>query len=78
MRVVSDQSLASPKPVTSSARRVTTPTGDSRFVDAALDAVAPPPATWTFLDPSGDDLTGKPGLGGSAAATVVGAVRTFF
>lgn len=52
-------------------RSVTTPTGDRRFVDAALDAVAPPPARWVFLDHGGEHLPDKPGLGGSAAATVV-------
>lgn len=52
-------------------RQVVTPTGDSRFVDAALDAVEPPPARWVFTHQGGPPLASKPGLGGSAAATVV-------
>lgn len=50
-------------------RRTTTPTGDSRFVDAALDAIDAPPAHYRFSSAT-HELAGKPGLGGSAAATV--------
>lgn len=56
-----------PAPVAS----VHTPHGDSRFVDAALAATAAPPARWVFRDHGGAHLPSKPGLGGSAAATVV-------
>ncbi len=57
-------------------RRATSPTGDTRFVDAALHAADAPPAHYAFADAdpdagaSGAGLGGKPGLGGSAAATV--------
>ena len=45
---------------------------DTRFVDAALEAVGAPPARYTFSDVRPLVLPGgaKPGLGGSAAATV--------
>lgn len=52
-------------------RQVHTPLGDSRFVDAALDAAAAPAGSYTFADEGGPALASKPGLGGSAAATVV-------
>lgn len=52
-----------------SAQRVTTPTGDTRFVDAAL--VDAPVGAWTFVDQPAATTASKPGLGGSAAATVV-------
>lgn len=52
-------------------RAVRTPHGDSRFVDAALDAADAPAGLYTFSDDGGPALATKPGLGGSAAATVV-------
>lgn len=47
-----------------------TPTGDDRFVRAALEAIAAPPACYTFADHQPFDLPGKPGMGGSGAAVV--------
>ncbi len=44
--------------------------GDQRFVRAALDHVKAPPARYVFQDWNPVDLPGKPGFGGSAAATV--------
>lgn len=52
-------------------RRATSPTGDTRFVDAALDATDAPASHYAFFDLDRPDLSGKPGLGGSGAATVV-------
>ncbi len=52
-------------------REVQTPYGDTRFVDAALDAASAPAGLYAFSDDGGPALTSKPGLGGSAAATVV-------
>ena len=49
-----------------------TPTGDTRFVDAALAVVGAPPGSYVFRDHNAPVLDGTPGLGGSAAATVVG------
>ncbi|MFM2161120.1 MAG: hypothetical protein RLZZ383_632 [Pseudomonadota bacterium] len=57
----------------SDTRTVRTP-GDDRFVAAALAAVDAPPASYAFADAVPIALPYKPGLGGSAAATVV-AVR---
>jgi mevalonate kinase len=51
-------------------RRIETPTGDDRFVRAALDAVHAPAARYVFTDREPLDTPGKPGMGGSAAATV--------
>lgn len=51
-------------------RVLRTPRGDDRFVRAALEAVDAPAGTWTFLDVGGPPMPSKPGLGGSAAATV--------
>ncbi|MEZ4322431.1 MAG: hypothetical protein R3F61_33500 [Myxococcota bacterium] len=51
-------------------RIVETPMGDDRFVQAALDAVSAPPARYRFEDREPIELDGKPGFGGSAAATV--------
>ena len=48
-----------------------TPGGDDRFVAAALRAVGSPPGRWTFEDQPARRSADKPGLGGSAAATVV-------
>ena len=57
--------------VTPSARmEVRTPTGDDRFVRAALAAVHAPPAVYTFSDWNPVPGPDKVGLGGSAAATV--------
>ncbi|MEZ4240893.1 MAG: hypothetical protein R3F59_32995 [Myxococcota bacterium] len=52
--------------------QVVTPTGDDRFARAALEAVGAPPGRYTFADERAAPLPGgdKPGLGGSAAATV--------
>ncbi len=50
--------------------RVQTPTGDTRFVDAALQAVGAPTRQYLFEDWNPVDLPGKPGFGGSAAAVV--------
>ncbi|MCB9678619.1 MAG: hypothetical protein H6737_26185 [Alphaproteobacteria bacterium] len=55
-------------------RSVETPTGDDRFVTAALDAVGAPPARYVFTDREPLDTRSKPGFGGSAAA-VVAALR---
>ena len=55
----------------SDTRDVQTPYGDTRFVDAALHAAAAPTGLYTFSDDGGPALASKPGLGGSAAATVV-------
>lgn len=52
-------------------RTVTTPMGDTRFVDAALDHAGVATGSWAFGDHGGEHLPSKPGLGGSAAATVV-------
>jgi phosphomevalonate kinase len=51
-------------------RIIDTPTDDDRFVGTALEAVAAPPARYRFFDLDPCDLPGKPGFGGSAAATV--------
>lgn len=53
---------------------VETPTGDDRFVAAALTAVRAPPRRYRFADWNPTDLPGKPGFGGSAAATVAACV----
>ncbi len=62
-----------------STRTTSSPVGDTRFVDAALDAVHAPAAHYAFglVDPP-TGLSGKPGLGGSAAAVVaaIHAART--
>ncbi len=50
--------------------RIDTPTGDDRFVRAALEAVAAPPGRYGFFDLDPCPSEGKPGFGGSAAATV--------
>ncbi len=50
--------------------RIQTPTGDDRFVRAALEAVDAPAADYVFTDRAPLDTPGKPGMGGSAAATV--------
>jgi len=50
--------------------RIDTPGGDDRFVRAALEAVGAPPAHYRFFDLAPLELAGKPGFGGSAAATV--------
>lgn len=55
----------------SKTRDVRTPYDDTRFVDAALDAARAPLGTYAFSDDGGPALASKPGLGGSAAATVV-------
>jgi phosphomevalonate kinase len=52
-------------------RGIRTPDGDARFVAPALDAAGAPTGTFTFVASGGPDLPSKPGLGGSAAATVV-------
>jgi phosphomevalonate kinase len=49
---------------------IRTPTGDDRFVRAALEHVGAPPAIYAFSDARVFGIDGKPGLGGSAAATV--------
>jgi phosphomevalonate kinase len=49
---------------------IETPGGDARFVRAALEAVAAAAARYTFFDLDPCHLPGKPGFGGSAAATV--------
>ncbi len=49
---------------------VETPGGDDRFVRAALAAVRAPSGRYRFFDLDPLDLPGKPGFGGSAAATV--------
>jgi phosphomevalonate kinase len=54
-------------------RSVLTPVDDQRFVTAALDAVKAKEALYTFVDtgaPLDPRILGKPGFGGSAAATV--------
>ena len=50
--------------------QVATPTDDDRFVRAALEATAAPAGRYRFFDLDPCDLPGKPGFGGSAAATV--------
>lgn len=45
--------------------------GDTRFVDAALAQAGAPPAHYAFGLWRPPSIPGKPGLGGSAAATVV-------
>ncbi len=50
--------------------RLTTPSGDTRFVAAALAAVRAPTRQYLFEDWNPVDLPDKPGFGGSAAATV--------
>lgn len=47
-----------------------TPAGDDRFVRAALLASEAPPGRWAFTDEAPPNTPDKPGLGGSAAATV--------
>ena len=53
---------------------VETPTGDDRFVAAALTAVGAPARRYRFSDWNPTDLSDKPGFGGSAAATVAACV----
>lgn len=53
---------------------VETPTGDDRFVAAALTAVGAPARRYRFTDWNPTDLPDKPGFGGSAAATVAACV----
>ncbi len=48
--------------------------GDSRFAQAALDAVQAPERSYTFSDWNPAKLPGKGGFGGSAAACAAGAV----
>ncbi len=50
--------------------KLTTPTGDTRFVAAALAAVQAPTRQYLFDHWNPVDLPDKPGFGGSAAATV--------
>src|SRR5690606_5262681 len=50
---------------------IVTPDGDTRFVAPALAAVDAPAGRYAFAARGGPDLPGKPGLGGSAAATAV-------
>jgi phosphomevalonate kinase len=50
--------------------RIHTPMGDDRFVRAALEAVRAPPGRYGFFDLDPCLIEGKPGFGGSAAATV--------
>ncbi len=52
-----------------SSRVIDTP-GDDSFVRAALDTIGGPPGRYRFFDVDPLDLPGKPGFGGSAAATV--------
>lgn len=52
-------------------RRVTTDAPDTRFVDAALDAADAPPGDYAFTAWNPPPTATKPGLGSSAAATVV-------
>lgn len=54
-----------------STRSATSPTGDTRFVDAALRHADAPPGRYSFTDHNPPDTATKPGLGGSGAATVV-------
>lgn len=56
--------------VSPGALAIRTPTGDDRFVAAALHAAGAPAAHYAFSDWRPVDTAGKPGLGGSAAATV--------
>jgi len=49
---------------------IDTPGGDDRFVRAALETVGAAPGRYHFFDLDPLDLPGKPGFGGSAAATV--------
>jgi len=49
----------------------TSAVGDTRYVDAALAAAQAPPGHYAFDLHRPPDLDDKPGLGGSAAATVV-------
>lgn len=51
--------------------QIATPHGDDRFVRAALEHSGITRGTWTFADHLPPDTRTKPGLGGSAAATVV-------
>ena len=50
--------------------RIDTPDGDDRFVRAALQHVRAPNAHYSFRNVGLETFTTKPGLGGSAAATV--------
>ncbi len=52
------------------ASTVVPPGGDDRYARAALEAVGAPPGRYRFFDLDPCDLPGKPGFGGSAAATV--------
>jgi mevalonate kinase len=54
----------------SASLRIETPDGDDRFVRAALRHVGAPNAHYTFYNVGLEAFTTKPGLGGSAAATV--------
>jgi phosphomevalonate kinase len=49
----------------------TSPYGDTRFVDAALAREQAPVGCYAFSDHNAPQTESKPGLGGSAAATVV-------
>lgn len=49
---------------------IQTPTGDVRFARAALTAADAPTGQYLFGNYNSPDLQSKPGLGGSAAATV--------
>jgi phosphomevalonate kinase len=60
--------------VAAASERIVVTPGDDRFVSAALHAVDAPPARYVFADAVALSLPYKPGLGGSAAATVA-AVR---
>ncbi len=52
-------------------RVVTTPTGDSSFVDACLDDLGIASGAWAFGTYNAPPTKTKPGLGGSAAAATV-------
>jgi len=54
--------------------RIDTPDGDDRFVRAALEEIGAPSAHYRFSNVGMEGLQSKPGVGGSAAATVA-AVR---
>jgi phosphomevalonate kinase len=49
---------------------ITTPNGDDRFVRHALRAAQAPTGTYNFSATTQLNIAGKPGFGGSAAATV--------
>lgn len=51
--------------------RTSSPSGDTRFVDAALAACDAPPGHYAFDEHNPPSTPSKPGLGGSGAAAVV-------